>query len=70
MVKLYRSFNEIESNNKYIKPVLYLEKLWVTRCDWLRLCTTVAILISDNIFWKLFYHGVNTYYYDNVIVII
>ena len=58
MVKLSVYFNEIESNNKYIKPVLSLEKLWVTRCDWLRLCTTVAILISDNIIWKLFYHGV------------
>ena len=59
MVKLSVSFNEIESNNKYIKPVLSLEKLWVTRCDWLRLCTTVAILISDDIFWKLFNHEVN-----------
>ena len=70
MVKFSVSFNEIESNNKYINPVLYLETVWVTRCDWLRLCTTVAILISDNIFWKLFYHGVKIYYYDNVIVII
>ena len=58
MVKLFGSFNEIDSQNKYIKSVLSLEKLWVTQCDWLWLCTMVAILITVNIFWKLFHRGI------------
>ena len=55
MVKLFGYFNEIDSHKKYIKSVLSLEKLWVTRCDWLRLCAMVAILITVNIFWEIFH---------------
>ena len=58
MVKLSGYFNEIDSHNKYIKSVLSLKKLWVTRCDWLWLYIMVAVLITVDIFWKLFHHGI------------
>ena len=43
MYKFFGSVNEVDSHNKSRHSYLALEKLWVTQCGCLRLCTIVAM---------------------------
>ena len=42
--------NEVDSHKKSRQSDLALEKWWVTQCGWMRLCTTVSMGITINIF--------------------
>ena len=44
-----------------------LKKYWVAQCVWIKLCATVAVVITINNFWKLFCCGFNRYHYDILI---
>ena len=63
--KFFGSVNEVYSDNKSCKSNFSLEKFWVKRCGWLRLCTTVAMGITITNCWKLFLYGVNRGYRHN-----
>ena len=49
--------SEVESHKKSRQSDLALDKLWVTQCGWMRLCTTVSMGMSITDFWKLFCYG-------------
>ena len=57
----------MDSHNKSCQSDIALEKFWVTRCGWLWLCTSVAMGITINNFWKLFRFGFKRNHYDNFI---
>ena len=59
--------NEVDSHNKSRQYDLALKKWWVTQCGWLRLCTTVAMVITITNFWKMFSYGVKRDHYDKLI---
>ena len=61
------AFNEVDSHNKSRQSDLALEKWWVTQCDWLRLCTTVAMGVAITNCWELFRYGVKRDHYDKLI---
>ena len=44
-----------------------LEKLWVTRCGWLRLCKTVSMGMHITNWWNFCCCGVKRYHYDKLI---
>ena len=69
MYKLFGSVNEVDSHNKSMQYDLVLEKFWVTQCGWLRLCTTVAMVMTITGFWKPFHYGVKRDHYDKFISI-
>ena len=51
MYKFFGSVNEVDYHNKSRHSDLAVEKLWVTQCGWMRLCTTVAMVMNINNFW-------------------
>ena len=59
--------NEVDSHNKSRKSDLALEKWWVTKCGWLRICTTVAMGMTITNCWKLFRYGVKREHHDKLI---
>ena len=59
--------NEVDSHNKSRQSDLALEKWWVTKCGWLRLCTTFAMGMTITNCWKLFFYGVKRDHYDKLI---
>ena len=59
--------NEVDSHNKSRQSGLALDKWWVTKCGWLRLCTTVAMGMTITNCWKLFRCGVKRERYDKLI---
>ena len=54
----FSAVNEVDSHNKSAQSDLELEKLWVTQCGWIRLCTTIAMGMNITNCWKLFCCGV------------
>ena len=48
MSKFFVSVNEVDSNNKSRQLDLELDKFWVRKCGWIRLCTTVAMGMTIN----------------------
>ena len=44
-----------------------MENLWVTQCGYIRLCTTLSIVITVTNFWKLFLHIFNREKYEILI---
>ena len=66
-VKTKSAVNEVDSHNKSRQFDLALEKWWVTQFGWLRLCTTVAMVMTITNCWKLFRYGVKRYHYDKLI---
>ena len=69
MSKFFVSVNGVDSHNKSRQSDLALEKVWVTGCGWLRLCTTVPMGIAITNFWKIFIYGVKIDKNENFIVI-
>ena len=67
MSKFFGAVNEVDSHNKSRYYDLEMEKLWVTQCVWLRLCTTVALGMTITNFWKLFRYGVKRDHYEKLI---
>ena len=67
MYKLFGYFNEVDSHNKSRKYDLGLEKFWVTQCGWLRLCTTVSMVMTITNLRKPFSYGVKIDHYENFI---
>ena len=57
--KFFGSVNGIDSHKKFIQSDLALEKLWVTQCGCVWLCTTFDIGINVTNLWEPFHHGVN-----------
>ena len=53
MSKCFGLVNEVDSHNKSHQLDLALDKFWVTKCGWLRLCTTVSMGVNNNNCWKL-----------------
>ena len=67
---MYKSFgyiNEVEYHNKPRQSDLDLEKLWVTQCGWLRLCTPFSIRMTITNCWKLFSYRVRKDHYEKLI---
>ena len=64
--KLFVYINKVESHTKYIHSELALEKYWVDKCGWMWLCTTLAMVMTIKISWKLFSYGINRDYYDKL----
>ena len=67
MSKFFGLVNEVESHRKSCHSDVALEKLWVTQCSWIRLCTTVAMGTTITNFWKLFRYGVKRDHHDKFI---
>ena len=67
MYKFFVSINEVDSRKKSIQSDLALEKYWVTKCGWLRLCMTVAMGMTIKDLWELFHYGVKIDYYGKLI---
>ena len=67
LYKLFGYVNEVDSHKKLMQYGLALEKFWVAQCVWIRLCTTVSIIMNINTFWKLFHYEVKRYHYDKLI---
>ena len=59
--------NEVDSHKKSRQSDLALEKLWVAQCGWIQLCTTVAMGMAINIFWKIFHYGFKRDHYAKLI---
>ena len=59
--------NEVDSHNKSRQSDLVLEKWWVTQCGWLRICTTVVMVMTITNCWKLFRYGVKRERYGKLI---
>ena len=59
--------NKDDFHNKSRQSDFALEKLWVTQCGWLQLCTKVAMVMNITICWKLFCYGIKRDYYDKLI---
>ena len=59
--------NEVDSHNKSRQSDLALDNLWVTQCGLLRLCTSVAMVMTITNYWKLFCYGVKIYHYKKLI---
>ena len=57
--KLFESVNEIYPQNKSIQSYLALENYLVTKCGWLWLCTTFAIVMTLPKHLETIYYGVN-----------
>ena len=53
MSKCFGLVNEVDSHNKSHQLDLALDKFWVTKCGWLRLCTTVSMGVNITNCWKL-----------------
>ena len=47
MSKFFGSVNEVDFHNKSSQSNLSLEKFWVTQCGWIRLYTTVTMVIDN-----------------------
>ena len=62
MYKFFGSINEVDPHNKPRQSYLELEKFWVTKCGWIRLCTTVDIGMTINNSRKLFHYGFKIYH--------
>ena len=58
MSKFFGLVNKVDSHNKSQQSDIALDKLWVTQCGWIRLCTTDATGKITNC-WRLFRYGVN-----------
>ena len=56
-----------DSNKKLWQFDLVLETFWVTQCGWIRLCTTVDMLMTIINCWKLFHYMVKRDKYDELI---
>ena len=67
MYKVFGSVIEVDSYNKYRNSDIALDKFWVTKCGWIRLCTTVAMVMTITNFGKLFHYGVKRYHYDKLL---
>ena len=67
MSKFFGAVNEVDSHNKSRHYDLEMEKLWVTQCVWLPLCTTFSMGMTITNFWKLFLYGVKRDHYDKLI---
>ena len=50
MSKFVGSFNEVDSHNKSWQSDLALEKFYMMQYGWIRLCTTVSMGMTINIF--------------------
>ena len=66
MSKLFVAVNEVDSQNKSSQPDLVPEKFWFTQCGWLRVFITVAMVMINTSFWKLFCNGFKRYHYENI----
>ena len=69
MYKFLVSVNKVDSHNSNRNPDIVLEKLWVTQCGWLRLCTNIAMGMVITNFYKLFRYGVKRDRHDKFISI-
>ena len=67
MSKFFGSVNEVDYHKKSRQSDLALEKVWVTQCVWLRVCTSVAMGMVITNGWKLFSYGVKRYHHDKLI---
>ena len=67
MYKFFGSVNELDSHKKSCQSDLELEKLCVTKCGWIWLCTTVAMGTTITNCWKLFRCGFKRNHYGNFI---
>ena len=56
--KFFGSVYEVESYNKSRQLDIAPENFWVKKCDWIWLCTTVAMGMKITNCWKLFRYGV------------
>ena len=59
--------NEVDSHKKSRQYALALETLWVAQCGWTQLCTTFAMGMAINRFWKLFHCGFKRDHYAKLI---
>ena len=63
VIVIYKFFgyaNEVDPHKTSRQSDLVLEKFWVTQCGWIRLYTTVAMVITITNSWKLFHYGHGT----------
>ena len=70
MSKFFGAVNKVDSNKKSRQYDLVLDKLFVTQCGWVQLCTTVSMVITSTNIWKLFRYGVNKDHHEKLIGII
>ena len=66
-MSIFSAVNEVDSHSKSRQYDLAQEKWWVTQCGWLRLCTTVSMVMTINNCWKLFRYGVNRGHHEKLI---
>ena len=69
MSRFFGSFNEMYSHKNSRQSDLALEKFYVTKFGWLRLCTNVDMGMKITHLWKMFRFGVKRDYYDKFISI-
>ena len=67
MSKKLSAVNEVDSHNKSRQSDLALEKWWVAQYGWLRLCMTVAMVMTITNWSKHFRYGVKRDHYDKLI---
>ena len=67
MSKIFGLSNVVDSHNNSRQSDIELEKFWVGKCGWLRLCNTVDMGTMITNCWKLFHYGVKRYQYDKFI---
>ena len=68
MHKFSGSVNYFDSHKKSSQSDLLLDKLWVTQCGWIWLCTTVSMGMTITNFWRLFCYGVKRDHYEKLLV--
>ena len=57
MYKFLGLVMKVDSHNRYLNTDIVLEKLWVTQCGWLRLCTNIYMGIVITNCWIMFCYG-------------
>ena len=64
MYKFFVYGNNVYFHNKSRHSDLALQKYWINQCDWLRLCMAVAMVMTIEKIWKIFFYRVNIYLYE------
>ena len=67
MSKINSSVNEFDSHNNSRQSNLEMKKWWVAQCGWIRICTTVDMVMTIINCWKLFRCGVKRDHYAKLI---
>ena len=67
MSTFFGAVNEVDSHNMFRQSDIAMDKVLVTKCGWLRFCTTVSMGTTITNCWKMFCYGVKRNHFNKSI---